>query len=265
MFISNGAFRVPSILTVLKLQIPEPDIDVVPPKVVLPDVTDKEPLLTRFPLIRQPALPVLTIKVDVTVTSPNVGVELPESVVVPEKVTGLDVSVDAALLTKSPLRSIAFVPALKLPLVRDKVPFTVMLAPEPRVKVPEPVFDKLAKAVTSVGSSGPEVIVPEVYTTLYESVVLLGLVLIEPPDLVIVPPAAMAIPGPLEKVPDVRLRLVIGMLEVVVSVEVALSSVSVPNPVPVNAISEGNVAVVGPSITRVDAVVTESSPGVVGP
>lgn len=97
-------------------------------------------------------------------TTPKIGAELPEIVVVPEKVMVLEVSVELELLTKFPFRLIELEPALKLPLERVKIPFTVML--DPKVKVPEPVFDKLANAEVLLGSSGPLVIVPEVYTTL---------------------------------------------------------------------------------------------------
>ena len=83
---------------------------------------------------------------------------------VPENVNGLEVSVEAALLTKFPLRSIVFVPALKVPFDKVSMPLIVMLLP--RVTVPVPVFDKLASAVVLLGSSDPVVIAPEVYTTL---------------------------------------------------------------------------------------------------
>ena len=104
------------------------------------------------------------MSVPVIVIAPKVGVELPDIVVVPEKVMALDVSVEPALLTKFPLKSIAFAPALKLPLERVNTPFTVRA--DPNDKAPVPVFDKLASAVVLIGSSGPVVIVPDVYTTL---------------------------------------------------------------------------------------------------
>lgn len=94
------------------------------------------------------------------VIKPKIGGVDPEIVVVPEKVIALPVRVDAALLTKLPFMSMLLAPALKLPLVREKIPLIVMLLPS--VNVPEPVLERLARAVVLLGSSGPVVIEPVV-------------------------------------------------------------------------------------------------------
>ena len=91
----------------------------------------------------------------------------------------------------------------------------------------------------------------------------MGLPLIVPPSRVMVPPVAIVIPAPLEKDPDVKLRLVMVILEVVAKVSAALLSVRVPSVVPVNPISEGKAPV--PSTIIEDELVAESAAGVAGP
>ena len=87
----------------------------------------------------------------------------------------------------------------------------------------------------------------------------------DPLDLVIVPAVAMVIPDPLEKIPDVRFRLVIVILELVVNVELARLRVSVPRVVlpASNPKSVGKVP--DPSTTITDEPVTERSSGIEGP
>jgi len=91
---------------------------------------------------------------------PNVGLILPEIVVVPENVIALEAREDVALLIKFPFRLIVFEPATKLPFESVKTPLIVM--PDIRFKMPVPVLDKFAKAVELLGSSGPVLIEPEV-------------------------------------------------------------------------------------------------------
>ena len=99
---------------------------------------------------------------------------------------------------------------------------------------------------------------------MYALVVLFGLLVIEPPERVRVPPVPIAIPVPFENVPEVRFRLLIVRLEVVANVELALLSVSVPNVVlpTSNPTSDGSVPV--PSTTIVEEPVTAKSSGVDG-
>jgi hypothetical protein len=201
------------------------------------------------------------VSVPEIVIAPKIGAVLPERVVVPEKVIALDVSVELALLTKLPFRSIAFDPALKLPLERVKTPFTVIALLN--VSVPVPVFDKLASAVVLEGNSGPVEKVPDAYTTLYAFVVLLGLEVIEPPERVIVPPGVIETLDPSEKMPEVRFKLVISMLEVVGKVAPERLIVSVPSVVPTKPTSDGKVP--EPSTTKVEALVTARSSELVGP
>ena len=96
-------------------------------------------------------------------------------------------------------------------------------------------------------------------------VVFVGFDVIDPPDLVIVPPVDIVIPEPLENVPEVKFKLVIAIEEVVGSVVLARLSVRVPNVVlpPSNPKSVGTVP--EPSTTIVEPLVTERSSGIEGP
>ena len=153
----TGAVNIPAIMTLLKELVLEPEIVVVPPNVAVAVPVFNVPLFIRFPLIWKLED---GVKEPVTVIDPKVGTALPEIEVVPEKVIALEVSVEEALLTKFPFKSMEFEPALNEPLESVKMPFMVMLLPKERV--PDPVLDRLANAVVLDGNSGPVVMVPVV-------------------------------------------------------------------------------------------------------
>lgn len=156
-----GAVKVPLITMLLNELTLDPEMAVVPPKMVVAPAFSV-PLLTRFPLILRLEE---GVRVPVMVMFPKIGVELPETIVVPEKVMALEVSVELALLTKFPFMSIALLPALKEPLVRVSVPLTVTSLAS--VNVADPVLVRFASAVVLAGSSTPELIAPDIlYTTL---------------------------------------------------------------------------------------------------
>ena len=138
------------ITKLLKELILEPDITVVPPKVTVAEPELNVPLLTKLPLIFK-----LEVGVNVPVIRifPKVGVVVPVSDVVPEKVTELVVKDAGALLAKLPLMSILLLPALKFPLVNVKIPFTVIA--EFKVTAPPPCMVKLFKRLVEAGNSAP--------------------------------------------------------------------------------------------------------------
>jgi hypothetical protein len=148
-----GAVKVPLMVTLLKALTLDPEIVVVPPKIVVADPAFSVPLFTRLPLIWKLEV---GVRAPVMVIAPKVGVALPDIVVVPEKVMVLEVSVELALLTKFPLRLSALVLALNVPLVSVNTPFTVISLA--RVSVADPPFVKLFNAVLFEGSSAPELI-----------------------------------------------------------------------------------------------------------
>ena len=85
--------------------------------------------------------------------SPNIGTAVPVKVVVPEKVIALEVSVEVELLTKFPFSARAFDPALNVPPLRVRMPFTVIGLV--RVTVPLLPIVKLLNAVVDEGNSDP--------------------------------------------------------------------------------------------------------------
>lgn len=140
------------ITKLLKELMLEPDITVVPPKVTVPDPELSVPLLTKLPLIFK-----LDVGVNdpVIVTFPKTGVALPVTDVAPENVIALDVKVDELLLTKFPFKSIALLPALKLPDVSVNVPFTVTA--EFKLIGPLQLIVRFPKAEVFSGNSNPVV------------------------------------------------------------------------------------------------------------
>ena len=134
--VPEEAVRILLIVTLLNEQTLEPEIVVLPPNVVVPALAVSVPLFTRLPL---------TLKLEegvsepVIVTLPKVGVVTPLNAVAPEKVTVLDVSKEAELLTKFPFRSSAFALVSNVPAVRVSTPFTTVLPRRVFVFVPENV------------------------------------------------------------------------------------------------------------------------------
>lgn len=147
-----GAVSVLAVLITMLLKelVLRPEMDVVPPKVVVAEPAIKVPSLTRFPSI---LILIVGVSVPVTVTEPNCTGDPPLMDVVPLKVTGLEVSVETAFATKFPFMFIPNVPALNTPF--DKVRSPLMVSAWLRVSCAPPVLVTCLNADADAGISEP--------------------------------------------------------------------------------------------------------------
>lgn len=152
LMVEDGAVKVLEGLMTMLLNelVLEPLIRVEPPKVTVLEPEFKVPLFTKLPLIFRLEV---GVKDPVIVIFPKVGTVLPVTIVVPENVMALDVKVDELLLIKFPFKSMALLPALKIPEVKVNTPFTVTA--ELRLIASALLIVRFLKSVVLVGSSGP--------------------------------------------------------------------------------------------------------------